>query len=76
MESAKKLIEKLKGKPVALGFVIILLLVLIIGIVILGGLLLIFGLNLMGFGIPYTIKTVIGASIVISCLRPIGISKK
>jgi len=39
-----------------------------------GGAVLIFGLNLMGLAIPYTIKTMFGGAIVISGLRSIGSS--
>ena len=51
------LIEKAKGNPALLvGTIIgILFLVFVVGVI--GGAIIIFGLNLMGFAIPYTIKT-------------------
>ena len=66
------LIEKAKGNTALLvGTIIgILFLVFVVGVI--GGAILIFGLNLMGFAIPYTIKTMLGSAIVISCLRSIG----
>ena len=66
------LIKKAKGNTALLvGTIIgILFLVFVVGVI--GGAIIIFGLNLMGFAIPYTIKTMLGAAIVISCLRSIG----
>ena len=65
-------IEKAKGNKALLAGTIIGILTLAIVIGAIAGSILIFGLNLMGFGIPYTIKTILGAVIVISCLRSIG----
>lgn len=74
MESILKLIGKVKGNlPLLIGS-IALLLILVLAIAVAAGSILIFGLNLMGFAIPYTIKTMIGAVIVISCLRSMGSS--
>lgn len=72
MSAISKLIDKTKTNPAHLVGTIIGILFLIFVIGLLGGAALIFGLNLMGFAIPYTIKTMIGAAIVISCLRTIG----
>lgn len=74
MSAISKLIDKTKTNPAQLVGTIIGILFLIVVIGLLGGAALIFGLNLMGFSIPYTIKTMIGAAIVISCLRTIGVS--
>lgn len=72
MSAIAKILGKSKGNPALLvGTIIgILFLVFVVGVI--GGSILIFGLNLMGFAIPYTIKTMLGAAIVISCLRSIG----
>lgn len=73
MSAISKLIEKTKGKSaVFLVGTIIGLLVLAFVVGLIGGACLIFGLNLMGFAIPYTVETLSGAAIVISCLRSIG----
>jgi len=72
MESILKLIGKVKGNVTLLIGTILGILVLAFLIGMLGGAILIFGLNLLGFVIPYTIKTILGAVIVISCLRTIG----
>ena len=66
------LIGKAKGNPALLIGTILGILVIAFLLGLLGGAILIFGLNLMGFVIPYTIKTAIGGAIVISCLRSIG----
>ena len=70
------LIEKAKGNPALLvGTIIgIMFLAFVVGVI--GGAILIFGLNLMGFAIPYTIKTMLGAAIIISCLRSMGSGSK
>jgi hypothetical protein len=76
MSAIAKILGKSKGNPALLVGTIIggLALAFLIGIV--AGAILIFGLNLMGFAIPYTIKTMIGAAIVISCLRSMGSGSK
>jgi fucose permease len=76
MSAIKNLIEKTKGNKVLLAGTVIgvLALVLIVGVI--AGSILIFGLNLMGFVIPYTMKTIFGAAIVISCLRSMGSDSK
>jgi fucose permease len=76
MSAIKNLIEKTKGNKVFLAGTVIgvLALVLIVGVI--AGSILIFGLNLMGFVIPYTMKTIFGAAIVISCLRSMGSDSK
>lgn len=72
MNGISKLIGKVKGNAVLMVGTILLLLIAILAVVGIVGSILIFGLNLMGFAIPYTIKTMLGAAIVISCLRSIG----
>ena len=76
MSAITDLIEKAKGNPARLVGTIIGILALVFVVGVIGGAILIFGLNLMGFAIPYTIKTMLGAAIVISCLRSIGSSSK
>jgi len=66
------LIEKAKGNTALLVGTVIGLLALVFIVGLIGGACLIFGLNLMGFTIPYTIKTMLGGAIVISCLRSMG----
>jgi hypothetical protein len=72
MEAITKLLGKTKGnKALLAGSIIgILTLAIVIGAIV--GAILILGLNLIGFAIPYTIKTILGAAIIISCLRSIG----
>jgi len=72
MSAIAKVLAKAKGNPALLVGSIVLIIVAVAAIVTIIGSILIFGLNLMGFGIPYEIKTIIGAAIVISCLRSIG----
>jgi hypothetical protein len=72
MSAIAKVLAKAKGNPALLVGSIVLIIVAVAVIVTIIGSILIFGLNLMGFGIPYEIKTIIGAAIVISCLRSIG----
>jgi len=76
MSSLIGLIKKAKGNPALLvGTIIgIMFLAFVVGVI--GGAILIFGLNLMGFAIPYTIKTMLGAAIIISCLRSMGSGSK
>lgn len=76
MSAIAKILGKSKGNPALLVGTIIggLALAFLIGIF--AGAILIFGLNLMGFAISYTIKTMIGAAIVISCLRSMGSGSK
>ena len=57
-----------KNKASAAGQVIGILVILFLLILILGAVL-IFGLNLMGLDIPYTIKTCLGACLVILMIR-------
>ena len=66
------LIEKAKGNKALLVGTLLGILTLAIVIGAIAGSILIFGLNLMGFSIPYTVKTILGAAIIISCLRSIG----
>ena len=76
MSSLIGLIKKAKGNPALLvGTIIgIMFLAFVVGVI--GGAILIFGLNLMGFAIPYTIKTMLGSAIIISCLRSMGSGSK
>jgi hypothetical protein len=76
MSAIKNLIGKTKENKVLLAGTIIGILTLGIVIGVIAGGILIFGLNLMGFAIPYTIKTMIGAAIVVSCLRSMGSDSK
>jgi hypothetical protein len=76
MSAITDLIVKAKGNPAILVGTIIGILTLFFIVGVIGGAILIFGLNLMGFAIPYTIKTMLGGAIVISCLRSIGSSSK
>ena len=66
------LIEKAKGNKALLVGTLLGILTIAIVIGAIAGSILIFGLNLMGFGISYTVKTILGAAIVISCMRSIG----
>ena len=72
MSSLIGLIKKAKGNPALIVGTIILILIAVAVIVIISGSILILGVNLMGFNIPYEFKTILGAAIVISCLRSIG----
>lgn len=76
MSAIAKVLGKAKGNPALIVGTIIggLALAFLVGII--AGAILIFGLNLMGFAIPYTIKTMIGAAIIISCLRSMGSGSK
>jgi len=75
MSAIKDLIAKAKGKPAILAVTVVSLILLVLVIGMIGGAFLIWGLNLMGFAIPYTMKTMLGGAIVISCLRTIGGSR-
>lgn len=75
MKSIFKIFEKAKGNPAILAISILTILIVIFVFVPLAGAILIFGLNLMGFAIPYTLKTILGAAIVVASLRPMGTSK-
>lgn len=66
------LIEKAKGNKALLAGTILGILTIAIAVGAIAGAILILGLNLMGFAIPYTIETILGAAIVISCLRSVG----
>jgi len=66
------LIEKAKGNKALLVGTLLGILTLAIVIGAIAGSILIFGINLMGLNIPYEFKTILGAAIVISCLRSIG----
>jgi fucose permease len=66
------LIEKAKGNKALLVGTLLGILTLAIVIGAIAGSILILGINLMGFNIPYEFKTILGAAIVISCLRSIG----
>jgi hypothetical protein len=72
MSAIAKVLGKAKGNPALIVGVIILILVAVAVIAIISGSILILGVNLMGFDVPYEFKTILGAAIVISCLRSIG----
>ncbi len=72
MSAIFDLFEKVKRNKALLVGTILLALAVILAVGMLGGAILICGLNLMGFAIPYTMKTMLGGAIVISCLRTIG----
>ena len=72
MSAIEKVLGKATGNPSLIVGIIILILFVVAVIAIISGSILIFGINLMGFAIPYTLKTILGAAIVISCLRSIG----
>ena len=72
MSALAKILGKTKGNPVFLAGTILGILTIVIVVITIAGSILIFGINLMGFAIPYTLKTILGAAIVISCLRSIG----
>ena len=70
MTALEKLIKKLViGGAVGLGIFFVL------GLLVVSPILLIWGLNLMGFEIAYTWKTILGAVLVILVVRPSGSSK-
>ena len=70
MTALEKLIKKLGiGGAVGLGLFFVL------GLLVVSPILLIWGLNLMGFEIAYTWKTILGAVLVILIVRPSGSSK-
>ncbi len=69
MTALEKLIKKLGiGGAVGLGLFFVL------GLLVVSPILLIWGLNLMGFEIAYTWKTILGAVLVILVVRPSGSS--
>ncbi len=72
MSAIAKVLGKAKGNPALIVGVIVLILVAVAVIATISGSILILGVNLMGFDVPYELKTILGAAIVISCLRSIG----
>ena len=72
MSAIEKVLGKAKGNPALIVGVIFLILVAVAVIATISGSILILGVNLMGFDVPYEFKTILGAAIVISCLRSIG----
>jgi len=72
MSAIAKVLGKAKGNPALIVGTIILILVAVAVIATISGSILILGVNLMGFDVPYEFKTILGAAIVISCLRSIG----
>ena len=72
MSAIEKVLGKAKGNPALIVGIIVLILFVVAVIVVISGSILIFGINLMGFDIPYELKTILGAAIVISCLRSMG----
>jgi hypothetical protein len=70
MSALEKILKKAGiGGAVGLGLVVLL------GLFVVSPILLIWGLNLMGFPIDYTWKTILGAILVILIIRPSGTSK-
>lgn len=76
MSALKELIKKAKGNKTLLVGTLIGILGVAVLVGAIAGAILILGLNLLGFAIPYTIKTILGAAIVISCLRSMGSGTK
>lgn len=80
MSAFQKLLQKVKSTKNMglLALIVILAITVLAAIVAFSGSILLFGLNLMGLGIPYTFKTIVGAAIVLFALRPSGVfnSKK
>lgn len=78
MNWTTKLIKKIKstGSIGKIVLIVLLAIAVLIGLFMLGGLILVWGLNLMGISIPYTLKSIIGASIVIICLKPASFGSK
>ena len=72
MSAIEKVLGKAKGNPALIVGIIVLILFVVAVIAVISGSILIFGINLMGFDVPYEFKTILGAAIVISCLRSIG----
>ena len=72
MSAIEKVLGKAKGNPALIVGIIVFILFVVAVIAVISGSNLIFGINLMGFDIPYELKTILGAAIVISCLRSIG----
>ena len=72
MSAIAKVLGKAKGNPALIVGIIVLILFVVAVIAVISGSILIFGINLMGFDIPYELKTILGAAIVISCLRSFG----
>jgi len=75
LSKISKIIGNSKSVPATIGIVLFVFAILA-GIIFIGGAILIGGLNLMGLEIPYTFKTIIGASIVILSLRSYNVGKK
>lgn len=78
MNATTKLFSKLKSAG-SIGAIIgiVALAILVLGAIgMIGGLLLIWGLNLMGIAVPYTLKTAIGAMIVIISFKPLSFGNK
>ena len=78
MSALTTLVKKFRGAE-SVGKILGILLVAIIlvfGLGLLGGIVLIWGLNLMGLAVPYTLKTTIGAMIVILSFKPLSFGSK
>ena len=72
MSAIAKVLGKAKGNPALIVGSIVLIIFAVAVIATISGSFLILGVNLMGFDVPYEFKTILGAAIVISCLRSIG----
>ncbi len=78
MSALTKLVKKFReaesiGKILGILLAVI---ILVFGLGLLGGLFLIWGLNLMGIAVPYTLKTALGATIIILSLKPLSFGSK
>ena len=78
MDATNKLLSKLKssGNIGAIIGVVLLVVTVFVGLAMLGGLLLVWGLNLMGIDIAYSLKSIIGGAIIVVCLKPTGFKSK
>lgn len=75
MEKIIKLFTKVKGNPLLLIFTIAAIIAVVLFLLVGAGALLIFGLNLLGLDIGYTLKTILGAIIVMACIKTFPGSK-
>jgi len=76
MKNLTKIFSKIKDNPTLLVLGVVTVILVVSVLFLLSGFALIFGFNLMGFSIPYTLKSAIGAVITILCLRQVPGSSK
>ena len=78
MEHIKKLFKEITAQGGFFSIILALLLAiaLVIGIMLLSGVIFVWGLNLLGFAIPYTLETIFGGFVIIACLRSSSSSKE